>query len=283
MDWEIHHVNLPAQDVIATRQFLTTIVGLKEGQWIYPETVGELHHDERSIAYFGVENRGIHAVRSIPSFAQDNGFMHNPTIGGHFAIGVPDLAAIISRLTDAGIPFSDAGVYAMAGVHQIYVYDPSFNVIEINQTKAPLPADQVAKQHPSEHVEIHHVMIPAHDIAQSAAFFRDIVGLNEAAPPDADTNGSAERREATFFGEGTYGIHLVKPSATYPGAHGLQHNPTLDPHFAIAVPDLAAVKHRMREADILFSDGGTCTTPGLESVLVYTPSLRLIEISAPSH
>ena len=34
MNWEIHHVNLPAQDVIETRKFLTEIVGLNEGKWI---------------------------------------------------------------------------------------------------------------------------------------------------------------------------------------------------------------------------------------------------------
>ena len=279
MDWEIHHVNLPAHDVIETGQFLCEIVGLKEGRWIYPDTVGELHHDERSIAYFGIENRGIHVVRSIPTFARDNGFMHNPTIGGHFAIGVSNLEAIIERLQQAGIAFSDAGIYAMAGVHQIYCYDPSYNVIEINQTKMPLPADQLAQQDPTEHVDVHHVMIPAHNLAQSTAFFRDIVGLEEGVAPDADMNGSLEQRSAAFFGKDGPGIHLVHPSATYPSSHGLLHNPTLDPHFALAVPDLATVRDRMTKANILFSDGGTCQTADASSLLAYSPSLRLIELT----
>jgi hypothetical protein len=46
---------------------------------------------------------------------------------------VPDIEAVKRRLEAAGIVYSDAGVYAMKGVHQIYVYDPSKNVIEINQ------------------------------------------------------------------------------------------------------------------------------------------------------
>ena len=29
--------------------------------------------------------------------------------------------------------YSDAGTYAMAGMHQVYTYDPSMNFIEINQ------------------------------------------------------------------------------------------------------------------------------------------------------
>ena len=67
MGWEVHYVNLPAHDVIETKMFLGDIIDLKGGHWIYPDIAGELHHDERSIAYFGIENRGIHVVRSIPN------------------------------------------------------------------------------------------------------------------------------------------------------------------------------------------------------------------------
>ncbi|MEM7774174.1 MAG: VOC family protein [Pseudomonadota bacterium] len=133
MDWSIHHVNIPAVDVKATASFLRDIIGLPEGNWTYPDKPGELHHRDDTIAYFGTENRGIHVVKPIATFARDNGFIHNPTIGGHPAISVPDITAVMRRLDDAGIPYSDAGTYAMKGVHQIYVYDPSMNVIEINQ------------------------------------------------------------------------------------------------------------------------------------------------------
>ena len=61
-----------------------------------------------------------------------------------------DLQGITDWLTLTGMPFSYAGVYAMAGIHQIYLSDPS-----------------------------HNVMIPAHDVAQSVAFFCEIVGLKE--------------------------------------------------------------------------------------------------------
>ena len=37
------------------------------------------------------------------------------------------------RMDEAGVPYSDAGVYAMPGMHQIYAFDPHANMIEINQ------------------------------------------------------------------------------------------------------------------------------------------------------
>ena len=133
MGWYIHHVNLPSNDLPKTRAFLRDVLGFQTGNWCYPENQGELHHDENSIALFGSGNRGIHAVRPNPTFAADNGFVHNPTVGGHFALTVPDLKPVMQRLDEAGVIYSDAGIYAMAGVQQIYVYDPSMNVIEINQ------------------------------------------------------------------------------------------------------------------------------------------------------
>jgi len=46
---------------------------------------------------------------------------------------VPDVRAAKARLEAAGVLVSDAGVYAMAGMHQIYVLDTAANMIEVNQ------------------------------------------------------------------------------------------------------------------------------------------------------
>ena len=40
---------------------------------------------------------------------------------------------ITKKLKNAKIPYSDAKVYAMPNIYQIYLFDPNANVIEINQ------------------------------------------------------------------------------------------------------------------------------------------------------
>ena len=62
-----------------------------------------------------------------------NNFAHNPSISGHPAFTVKDLTAVIKKLEDRNILFSDAKVYAMPGFHQIYLYDINANMLEINQ------------------------------------------------------------------------------------------------------------------------------------------------------
>ena len=36
-------------------------------------------------------------------------------------------------MTKAGVLHTNAGRYAMAGMRQLYAYDPSMNLVEINQ------------------------------------------------------------------------------------------------------------------------------------------------------
>jgi catechol 2,3-dioxygenase-like lactoylglutathione lyase family enzyme len=134
MDWSIHHVNIASHDVRKTVDFFRDIIGMTEGKFERSGTEkrGWTAGDDH-IAVFGTNNRGIHIVKPRVEFAKNNGFFHNPVIGGHFAITVPDLAAVQKRLDEAGIVYSYGGQYAMSGVLNLYVYDPSMNMIEINQ------------------------------------------------------------------------------------------------------------------------------------------------------
>ncbi len=268
MAWMLHHINVPALKVRETKAFLRDMIGLQEGRWIYPDRLGELHHDEDSIAYFGTENRGLHVVRQVPSFASDNGFMHNPTVGGHFAISVPDIEAVAARLDAASIPYSDAGVYAMNGVRQIYVYDPSFNVIEINQTVAPLPSAALADQDPAAEVHIRQAAIPAQDVDASAAFFHDLIGDGDA--PCVDKGGAVLRC-------GDHTIRLTRLTSGFEKSEAVRPADR-EPYFTLAVPDLNTVKVRLDRAAIANSDIVQEPVDGTESLFVHAPSMRLMAV-----
>lgn len=134
-DWILHHVNLQAHDVRETIAFFVDIAGMTEGKWIAPPDMGDFSIDPNELAVLtlGGDNRGLHIIRPDAGFGYRNGFAHNPSIGGHPAFRVPDIHAVMSRLDDAGTVYSDAGTYAMTGYHQVYVFDPAYNLIEINQ------------------------------------------------------------------------------------------------------------------------------------------------------
>jgi catechol 2,3-dioxygenase-like lactoylglutathione lyase family enzyme len=135
MGWGVHHVNLQAGDVREAVAFYTEIAGMVEGQWQAPSARGDFSIDTNELAVLpqGEFNRGIHIIRADAGFAHRNNFPHNPSIGGHPAFFVADVLAVKARLQAAGTEVSDARIYAMVGMHQIYALDPTANVIEVNQ------------------------------------------------------------------------------------------------------------------------------------------------------
>ena len=133
--WHIHHVNLQAEKVREAVAFYTGVIGVKEGRWRAAAQRGDFSIDPAELAVLtnADDNSGLHIIRPDAGFALRNRFAHNPSIGGHPAFCVQDVQAVKTRLEAAGVLLSDAGVYAMAGMHQIYVLDPAANMIEVNQ------------------------------------------------------------------------------------------------------------------------------------------------------
>ena len=119
-------------DVRKTAAFYSEILGLQEKALQRPPEAGNFRADPEALAVFGSENRGLHLIRPVASWARDNGLAHNPSIGGHFAVTVPDLDALMARLDTLGVPYSDAGSIAMQGFRQVFCFDPGMNLVEFN-------------------------------------------------------------------------------------------------------------------------------------------------------
>lgn len=134
MKWDLHHVTIQTQDVARSVRFYRDILGLESsGTPTIGSSFQDLGLDETTLAVIGKGNRGLHLFGLIPDFGRRTGQQINPSVGGHIAITVADIREIKRRLDGAGIFYSSPGEYAMPGVYQIYVYDPSGRLIEINQ------------------------------------------------------------------------------------------------------------------------------------------------------
>lgn len=136
MKWALHHANLQVYDIEESIAFYRDILGLEVGA---PHTIGssfaDLGVNETNLAVIGDGNKGLHLLKPLPDFSERTGTPINSAIGGHTAIEVEDLARVKRNLESRGIFHADRGDWAMPGVYQVYVYDPSGNLIELNQTK----------------------------------------------------------------------------------------------------------------------------------------------------
>ncbi|MDB5511932.1 MAG: glyoxalase/bleomycin resistance protein/dioxygenase [Enterovirga sp.] len=133
MNWFIHHINIPAHDLEKSTVFYRDILGLNQAHPTYGTGSTNTRTGPEWISSFGDGYHGLHVTRPIPEFARDNNLSINPVANGHIAICVEDIDSVKKRLDEAGMMYADAGEYSIPGLLQIYVFDPSMNVIEINQ------------------------------------------------------------------------------------------------------------------------------------------------------
>ena len=289
MSWFIHHVNIEAHDVQESVVFYRDVLGLSQGKWNYPDGA-ELGLGADKLAVFGDYNRGIHIVHPDAAFQQRHELAHNPTVGGHFAINVLDAEVVKQRLEASGYLVSDAGTYAMAGVRQLYVWDPFYNLVEINEIVDPVggprPADGEAHANwiEREGWHLHHINIEVCGVATAFDFYASLIGLTAGewqAPLDCPISDITDNKEALalFGNDDNRGLHVVRPQPDFAKRNNLDHNPTVGGHFAIQVDDLGAVAKRLEDAGLLFSDAGCYAMAGLRQLYVYDPSMNLVEIN----
>jgi catechol 2,3-dioxygenase-like lactoylglutathione lyase family enzyme len=133
--WNFHHINLECYDVRASVNFIKKYFKIQEGSWKAPVELGKVNISTNQLAIFNLNDNhsGIHINKADFTFSWRNKFLHNPTIGGHPAFSVRDIGFLLENLKKNNVPYTDAKVYAMPNIHQVYLYDPNANIIEINQ------------------------------------------------------------------------------------------------------------------------------------------------------
>lgn len=137
MGWTICHVNLAATDVREAAEFYNGVFGpqgmhekkldVVSGQTGRPS-------DTQHLAYFeDGTSRSIHIAKPDAEYARERGMWINPTAGGHLAIRVEDIASVKRALDDRKWTYYDAGEFAVNGRYSIYLFDPAWNMLEVNQ------------------------------------------------------------------------------------------------------------------------------------------------------
>jgi catechol 2,3-dioxygenase-like lactoylglutathione lyase family enzyme len=128
----LHHVNLSSPVVPKMDAFYRTVLGLDELQG---GTASSRTGDGYTapVSFFKSGEMELHLATQDLDL---NFRLHqavNPLNTGHIAFRTDDLAAVKKRLEEMSINYSDYGVWAIAGWHQIFFHDPAGNVVEVHQ------------------------------------------------------------------------------------------------------------------------------------------------------
>lgn len=291
MSWRIHHVNIPAHNVPKSAAFYREALGMAEAPWQFPANPRVVSQDPARLTLFPTAtgamgpNPGLHLVKPDAGFAAAQDFVHNPTVGGHVAYQTEDLERVIARLAALGVPYTTTEEAAIPGVRQVYCYDPSMNLLEVNGLIDPATAEPTGPE--AAPWRIHHVNVPAHDVRESAAFYCDVVGMAEAPWSFPANRGaiSSDPARLTLMATETAaqgansGLHLIRPDARFAIDNRLDHNPSIGGHVAYQVPDLDAVAAALDAAKVPYSMTGEFAIPGMRHLYCYDPAMNLIEVN----
>ncbi len=132
MQLKLHHVNFSTERVDDMRAFYADVLGLgEETSFNAARKTDEGYAG--GVAFMTDGAMQVHLAERDLEIGFKTGKGLNPLDRGHLAFRTDDIAAVKTRLTDAGVPFADFGDWAMKGWQQIFFYDPDGNVIEVHE------------------------------------------------------------------------------------------------------------------------------------------------------
>ncbi|QBI18546.1 hypothetical protein ER308_02515 [Egibacter rhizosphaerae] len=132
---------------------------------------------------------------------------------------------------------------------------------------------------------LHHVNLPAPDVARSAEFFGKIFDHEPESFPVADEDdrgsfdyteqGLALMRAPDRGGE----MHICRPSATVARDNGWHINPLVSGHIALEVDDIEEVKRQLVEMGEYYVDAGPWAMQGYQQIYFHDPGMNVIEVN----
>lgn len=125
-----------------------------------------------------------------------------------------------------------------------------------------------------ENFHIQHVGVVARDVERLAAFYRDVVGLEAMSTPAAQ---SGRMPPFSWLRMGDHELHVVGRDDDLARDLGITINPSLQPHFAVRIDDLAALKRRLDESETEWIDWGRLGIRGLNQIFVRDPDGNVVE------
>jgi glyoxylase I family protein len=112
------------------------------------------------------------------------------------------------------------------------------------------------------------------DVGRTADFYRDLLGLTPVELPRDEGAYGAEIR--TLEDRWGYQYHFVPPEPGFAARQGLPVNPLVG-HLAFRVEDIAAVRERLEDEGIPYSDMGEWAIEGWHQLFCADPDGRVIE------
>ena len=128
-------------------------------------------------------------------------------------------------------------------------------------------------------IKLHHVNLSTKNVEEMDDFYRSVLDLKpEPSLAAVRVTGQGYAGKVAFVSDGDIQVHLAEQDLNCAFRTGNAVNPLLRGHVAFRTDDIAAVKRRLDEKGIPYSDYGAWAMKGWEQIFFYDPDGNVVEV-----
>ena len=126
---------------------------------------------------------------------------------------------------------------------------------------------------------LHHVNFCTTNVPAMDDFYRNVLDLEpEPSLQASRITNDGYAGDVSFITDGTIQVHLAEKDLSVGFRTGQAVNPVERGHIAFRTDDIAAVKKRLKEKGVQYSDFGAWAMKGWEQIFFYDPDGNIIEV-----
>ena len=275
MNWTILNVSIPVHDLDKSKQFYEMLIGLAHNSEILYQP---LFDNEENI-FFGRQGFGLRLFKPKPDLLVSNYIQSRRS---YISILIENIDKIKINLDKDNVNYIFKNANKQNSLKSLLVQEPSLNLIQFIENSSGVN-ENINGWDMDLDWGVHHMNLESLDVRKSIDFFCNVVGMTEGkwVAPVNKGDFSIDPSELAILplSNNNRGLHVIKPDEGFGWRNNFAHNPSIGGHPAFTVKDLSALKKRLDNEDILYSDAKVYAMPGFHQIYLYDINANMLEVN----
>mgnify|MGYP006084761931 FL=1 len=275
MNWTILNVSIPVHDLDKSKQFYEMLLGSDHNS----EIIYQPLFDNEENIFFGRQGFGLRLFKPKPDLLVSNYIQSRRS---YISILVENIDKIKINLDKDNINYIFKNANKQNSLKSLLVQEPSLNLIQFIENSSGAN-ENINGWDMDLDWGVHHMNLESLDVRKSIDFFCNVVGMTEGkwVAPVNKGDFSIDPSELAILplSNNNRGLHVIKPDEGFGWRNNFAHNPSIGGHPAFTVKDLSALKKRLDNEDILYSDAKVYAMPGFHQIYLYDINANMLEVN----
>lgn len=275
MNWTILNVSIPVHDLDKSKQFYEMLLGSDHNS----EIIYQPLFDNEENIFFGRQGFGLRLFKPKPDLLVSNYIQSRRS---YISILVENIDKIKINLDKDNVNYIFKNANKQNSLKSLLVQEPSLNLIQFIENSSGAN-ENINGWDMDLDWGVHHMNLESLDVRKSIDFFCNVVGMTEGkwVAPVNKGDFSIDPSELAILplSNNNRGLHVIKPDEGFGWRNNFAHNPSIGGHPAFTVKDLSALKKRLDNEDILYSDAKVYAMPGFHQIYLYDINANMLEVN----